>query len=587
MEFFPVGDGLVLTASKDGQATMFLRMEVADLLQSCREFKTLNEHIESYCLRRQASVAMRSAMYRELQKLSQSGCLTSYHNVITSLQKPMQKSLPTPITCIGFPTSERVDALERALLSYIENCQHFGRTCDFAVMDDSAHLETREAYRKMLRRLQSHTGRNIAYAGLEEKIAFAKRLSETSGLPLEVVAFAITGDKEYGITTVGANRNALLLHTVGECIFSADDDTLCQVAAVPGTRERGLLFSSQGSPVEGWFFPDRQSLLQAAHFIEQDFLANHEQWLGREPLEAAASNSQKYEIECSLVGPSFLRDLEASQGKVLLTINGAIGDCRWDNPQHYLFLRGDTFKRITPTEQEYRSASVTREVLQAVQQVTVTRNSGSLFATYLGLDNREFLPPFPPLGRAEDVGFGMTLDVCFKAAYTVHLPWALYHSPLEKREYSTQSMFGIGFNTWLASCISLFDPGFAHSPLERLGKLGGHLKELGGLSKSSFEEFVRLRLWLSISSMISELEERMRNNNEPLPSYWVQDAKSHIAQARKTALVPLVDLYVLDGGTELLQRLLIRFGQMLECWPVMLETARRLRMEGCRLALPL
>ncbi len=90
-----------------------------------------------------------------------------------------------------------------------------------------------------------------------------------------------------------------------------------------------------------------------------------------------------------------------------------------------------------------------------------------------------------------------------------------------------------------------------------------------------------------MSSLIAELEERLRNREEPLPAFWLQDARALVAKARESALVPVTDLYALNGGSETLQHLLVQFGQMLTYWPAMLKTARHLRTEGYRLAQPL
>ena len=102
----------------------------------------------------------------------------------------------------------------------------------------------------MLRSLKQRYGVRIAYAGLEEKTAFAKKLSEVGDIPLEeIVSWACLGDDQYGQRTYGANRNTLLLHTVGECILTSDDDVICQVAVSPGFKQ-GLALSSSGWPAE-------------------------------------------------------------------------------------------------------------------------------------------------------------------------------------------------------------------------------------------------------------------------------------------------------------------------------------------------
>ena len=43
----------------------------------------------------------------------------------------------------------------------------------------------------------------------------------------------------------------------------------------------------------------------------------------------------------------------------------------------------------------------------------------------------------------------------------------------------------------------------------------------------------------------------------------------------------------LCGGLEIIQRSLVQFAQILKWWPAMVETARRLRADGYRLAQPI
>jgi hypothetical protein len=54
---------------------------------------------------------------------------------------------------------------------------------------------------------------------------------------------------------------------------------------------------------------------------------------------------------------------------------------------------------------------------------------------------------------------------------------------------------------------------------------------------------------------------------------------------RRSALLPAEQL--LRGGPEIFQRSLVQFAQILKWWPAMVETARRLRVEGYYLAQPI
>src|SRR5260370_2541322 len=292
--FFSIGNQQVLAYAKGTDTTRLLQVPVANLLKQCREFKTIEEHVDTYCSSQQLSSIMLETIHHKLryllQQLAQDCYLISSSQIRNLFQVSGELVSPSPITSIVFPTCNRVEVLQRGMTSYIEHCQRFERTQDFIVMDDSETSATRDRYRQMLYTLKARYGVNIAYASFEEKTVFIKKLSEVGNISEEVLSWACIGDKQFGGNTTGANCNALLLHTIGECIFITPDDVICQVAASSGIKE-GLTLSSKGDPAEFWFYPDRDSALESVQFVEQDILALHEQWLGQDPKTAIGSYS--------------------------------------------------------------------------------------------------------------------------------------------------------------------------------------------------------------------------------------------------------------------------------------------------------
>jgi hypothetical protein len=579
VQLFPAGEHLFLVSLTDGQHVRFLREESVSILLHCKEYKTLEEHALTYCNEQQLDPSLARPLRRELQRLVGGGYLVAQSQMFDRLRRFEAQKPAGRISAIGFPTCNRVTLLQRCLKSYIEHCSQFNRKLEYVVMDDSPDTEVREAYKQMLRELKKQYAVCLSYAGLEEKQAYARKLAREGGIPEETAFFALAGNKRYEITTIGSNRNALLLHTVGELLLSADDDTVCQVAPSPD-QHGGVAFISGRNPLETWFFPDRESALQSMNSTEQDLLAVHEQWLGREV------ETHFFPSELKMSGQSITRSLHRrlnkQPGKIAVTFNGIVGDCCWDNPDFHLFQQGETFRRLTQSERVYRAARNSREVVQVTNQTTLTNEALVMFSTCMGLDNRSLLPPFTPLGRAEDIGFGMMLAACFSMICTAYLPWVVQHLPGENRSFQEMQMFGIGFNDWIPALIGTFDPGFTSTPQECLVKLGRYLKEIGCLSPSAFEELARVSIWEHMSSLVSNLEERLHNSQEPV--FWQQDVRALIARARQSALMPLQQMYLLKGGWEQIQYLLVLFGATLEWWPVMVETARRLRLDGCRLA---
>jgi len=218
-------------------------------------------------------------------------------------------------------------------------------------------------------------------------------------------------------------------------------------------------------------------------------------------------------------------------------------------------------------------------------QVTITKPN-TLIGMYIGgLDNRELLPPFPPVGRWEDGAFGLMLSKCFPNHYAVYFPWVVIHAPLETRAYPLQPTLDVPFYERLPICIYHFDPGLAQSPLDRLTKLGHYLDEIGCLPSASFASFTRQLIWQERGERIAKLETLLHIYGASLPSAWRQMAEAYCTRVRQSALWPPERF--LRGGADMTQRSIVQFAQILHWWPQMVTTARRLREDGYRLAQPL
>ncbi len=577
---YPVGKKRALVHSKQTDAACFLHHTYLDLLNQCRAFHTLDEHLAAFCQKRQVEdERTRLGLRSKLQQLAQQGYLISREQVSALFQTPDEPTLPTRITSLCIPTCNRVETLQRGITSYLEHCQHFGRTLDFVVADDSQSSSTREAYKQMLRTLTKHYGVTIVYAGIEEKTAFARKLSKAGDIPEEVISWACIGDRNYGKGTYGANRNTLFLHTVGECIFSSDDDVICR-AGISSDFQEGLILSSQAN-LQVQFYPDRSGSLDAWRPAKQDILALHEYWLGQDPKACGAPYSRDGLLAFEQADPALLQHLATQPGKVVLTEHGIVGDISCRTTEVLL-----PYEQLINSEEAYLSARASREVAQAVKQTTLTKASSSLLGMCIGgLDNRELLPPFSPVGRNEDNIFSTMLMKCFPDAYTVHLPLVLLHAPLEARPYSNP-ICDISIEAVLAGCINLFNPPqpTPRIPTELLNQLSQYLEHIGQLSTPSFERFARDLCWRGNAAAASLFDKLFHKHEKSCSASWKRDVEAYCTKVQQSMLQPMKQR--MQGGPETAQRLIFQFAQILKWWPAMVETAKRLRAEGCRLAQP-
>jgi hypothetical protein len=528
---------------------------------------------------------------QQLQEFVEAGLLISDADLLDQRQRPdTYHDAHESITTIGILTRNRLDSLSRCLISYIENCKKHRRANDFIVVDDSEEPSIREATREMLRLLKVKYGIEIAYAGFEEKKKYSEELIAETGLPPDVVNFALFDIENCG-QTVGANRNALLLHTVGDMFFSADDDTICTIASSPEAVVNNLAFYSGMDPTEFWFFADRKTALESVKVLEKDLLGIHEQLLGKD-LTACIGMLSKSEVSLDQANSQFLTELQSGCGKVLITMTGLVGDSGMWSPIGQLRLIGDSYERLTKTMLAYDSAFTSREIIRVVNRTTIS--SGDLCMAYaLGFDNRTLLPPFFPVYRNEDGLFASTLTLCFERGYVGYLPWAVMHLP-QLRNYSQADIWekpsAHRVCDVVLACLQSFNFPFGMIGGEgRLRALGKHLMHLGNSSSMAFDEFVRIGLWHMKSISITLLEEELINR-KGAPDFWSADVVKHIDVLRRSLVhevyKPPQDL--LEGRSvyearHLTKRLIFKFGELLYWWPEIVASAKRLRAQGTRL----
>ena len=607
---FPAGKEAVLVYNRVNQSAVLLPPSDLDVLNFCNTFRTLDEHARALAsqsnsapapvgrfMKRLRDFAQKQGVsfddqsntelwILKLQEFANAGLLIAETDLLPKRERPSETV--ERIGTIGVLTRNRPESLNRCVTSYIESCRRHGRDVDFVVADDSDEESVREKTRRMLKSLQDKHGARIFYAGWEEKKRYAEQLIAASNVPADVVNFALFDVEGCG-HSVGANRNALLLHTTGEMFFSADDDTVCSLANPPHSAQDELAFFSGIDPTDFYLFPDRETALASVTQQDRDILSLHERLLGRnfgDCIERSAT------VTFDRANAQFLRELQSTSANVRITMTGVYGDSGMWSPSWLLRLNGNSHARLTESKATYDSAFNSREILRAVKHMTIAGNDFCM-AYALGLDNRTLLPPFFPVHRNEDGLFASTLKVCFEHAYVAHLPYAVMHVP-EVRKYSEADLWEKPFLHTLYDVVLVCFQSFNFPPeimnaAERLQALGQHLIRLGSSSLNAFEEFVRIYLWHTTTTNIGLLEEELASRRDA-PDFWSRDVAKHIELLRRSLLEDvyqpphdLLDGRNTDDARRLTQRLILKFGELLYWWPEIIATAKSLRADGVRL----
>lgn len=564
LELFPAGPDQTLVYARDGRSSGFYRAEQLELLAGCQRFQTLDEHAARY--------QGRSGIRRELTRLARAGLLVPEPNFATP---PVETQLPV-LDTIGLISCRRPELLHRAVTSYAGNCAEFGRRVQFAVSDDSA--DAGEGNRSMLAERAQALKVEISYADRTMRAGYLTELAAASDLPIELLRFGCLGEVPGSepTSTIGANRNSLLLQLIGRRFVAVDDDTVGLVGLAP--EHRAAMAVADGNPLQLWFYPDRAAAL-AAVGQPQDLLGAHDRYLGR----SVGQVLYQEPIELDRADPAVLRRLAVGAGRIRVTANGTAGDCGWDNPDFHLFQQAETHRRLVASEAGYRQARASRNLVQASPRPVLTGQPDPRFGMCMGLDNTALLPPFPPTGRAEEVSFASLLARCEPAAFGMQLPLLIQHDPAGDRRFTDRPPFTLELGSWLPAALDRCDPGLATTAAQRLEQIGRFVSDLGRLAPDSFDEFVEFTVWQSMSVLIEQLQQRLDDQ----PAYWRTDALRYLGAVRQNALLAPAERYLAVDGRAAFQQLLVRYGQLLQGWPRILAFAAQLQAAGYGLGRPL
>jgi hypothetical protein len=492
-----------------------------------------------------------------------------------------------PITSVGIPTRERLTSLERCLLSLLKAAPRREPSPALVVVDDSRQAETRRANRELLQSLKARHPGPIFYVGPEVRSRYVEVLFRQAGFDPAAVRFGLLNEENYPVAT-GASRNILLLHTVGEACLQLDDDTHCLLAPAPDARP-GLVFSSQHDPTEFWF-PGPDEPLPADSFQPHDLLLVHEQLLGKTPGDCLAELPGGAGPDLDQASAAFQRILAAGAGRVRITAAGVAGDSGMSSAAYLLLQEGAARARLLRSEAVYRQALSQRQVLRAVTRPTVC-DAAVCMAVNLGLDHRQFLPPFMPVQRNQDGIFGSLVKTCCPGTYFGFLPWMLLHqspgrgpgTPADLGEGVT----GVRSDHVVQLLIRMFAPRAAGPDARtNLRCLGQAFVDLAS-SAERFAEGLRLVVGNLRSGLAAQFEAQVQKFGGQ-PAWWADDVRRlvrglHEPLAGDSSWVP-VDLSKAFGpdAAGRWQRLVGGFGQFLQCWPDLVEAAGDLRARNMR-----
>ena len=629
LEAFILGDGVNLTYSQVSRASKSLSKEDARLLHYCRTFRTLEKHalqwsreakfqglrelsnvrlpgfmsgalqrFRNYAERHRSEIAVDAkqlaSVKSRLEAFAASGFLVSDEDLVRQCKKTRAgpDSDSPSVTALGMATRGREEILRRGIASYLDNGTRFGRSVEIIVVDDALEPNAQQRTHEVLEGLKNERHAPLRYASRRDRAEFADRLAAYSGLPGDLIRFALLG-REPNDRTTGSCYNSLLLDAIGSCYVVADDDTLCQVSPAP-EQQNSLALTSQFDPTEFWFYRDRGSTFAAQTPADQDFFAIHESLLGR-GLDACLPDAEgAASLDLDRMAPALDCRLRMRGGRVAATLAGIVGDSGVGSTG-YLSVGPASRRRLLRSKQDYLAFVESHQLARAVTRPTVSEGFFCM-AGNLGLDNRSLLPPFMPVQRGSDALFGITLRKCFRDGYMGYLPWTVRHDPPHQRTQPLADFMQNAARLRFSEIVRQLITGAPEASSEGddpsgLRRLGGYLQQISSGNLAEFEDTVKTCFWRSHSEAIAEAS-KYRDDPE-IPDYYRVYREQHRKTVREAIVSPAYfvprDMEGLGSDEEvrrLVQSLIHEHGRLLEHWPDLIQATRELREEGIRLTRP-
>lgn len=514
------GGNFLLHNTHNGKRAMVMP-EVHASLVSCSQFQSIDKHIANIIESNPGMQGQEASIKQVLQQMLDTGMLVSAKKVCNELKTkverpPEQKESLAPVVAII--TWERPQALERLLESIVSNCET-NKVHRFYVIDDSRSEENINKNQALVETYASRVEAPLEYFGQEQQQALMDALSRSLPEHEDAIHFLVDQSRWRDHWTAGLSRNLALLLSCGHRLVMMDDDSVCDVFEPPHPKPV-ITFSDDAREAD--FFANDQEWAYLHQPINPDPIDRHMQCLGLPFSEAVAVLGVGNLKPASLTNATALQIHELKPtSPVLMTECGSLG-CPGSASNTWLpNMAENSLKQMLNSEQKTTNALTRRKVWSGRNHPHFAPRPNMSQIT--GFDNRQILPPYLPVMRAQDRLFGYMLDFIFPSAVTLDYPWAIPHLPIPERDWQDRhlnftpadSFPGFFFEKiieYKSSCLS-------EKPKDRLANLSAWFSDMSTASSESLTAMYRDTRLRSDSEQLEHLSSLLART-ESAPVNW-------------------------------------------------------------------
>lgn len=322
------------------------------------------------------------------------------------------------IEYLGIITCDRPQALCEALEMYIKNAYKNGHDLTFFVVDDSRHSQKEN--KKNIAHIAKELRCPVGYIGDSERRELIQLVSEGTGFSKELVSFAFypNGKMDTVRFSAGAARNCGVAFCAGAKYLLADDDSL--PIGNNSTANRELSFSQGMPPLLKSFNRECQ---EKESNCDIDVISYIKKYLGkttREILEEHGSVDVGHYFNNTPVLVDKLKNfLDVRIGFSMCTIQG-VRDISVDTYLDDEYIHDGWY-------------------FERADSDCICSSPLLLTTTLTGFDSKQFVVPFFPIYRNEDVMTSMFLNSIDTYALSVTVNANLWHKKEKGHQEITYS----------------------------------------------------------------------------------------------------------------------------------------------------
>ncbi len=593
---YPVGSDRVYVVGGLENRGRFIASELYGVLQRLKGFKSVENHVHELGTRMHSTepgFISPSQLSRTVQTLFDEGLLVSQEDILSMLRSSdTDETSPehgNSISVIAWPTKNRHISLLRSISSAVHNFRLHHHDVELHVYDDENPPDS-SLSAKLLRFSRRHHMK-LRYCNFTEKKTYTDELSgyaELSGEERKLLDFALFGVSDIPNTN-GANRNALLLGTAGQRLYSADDDTVFRFTERFDHGTEGRVEVNQREQLlSARHFSTISQALSSVDYRDHDLLELHSRFLGK-TLTEILRDSPDMEFELSRMEPLQTVELmRHSDNPVRLSLSGLVGDS--GRPNNHMLIGESTLGQLIREveEEEFSSLLESRSILRYTPS-QVLSSHGHFMSTQFAVDNRELIPPFFPNGIGSDGHFGTLFHFISRGGLIAYLPFAFIHAPVKRSNTYTDGMAAIhtrvnDFFIRMIDYIYKSSEMIEENEEGRMRFLGERFVDIAGLSAGHFSDFLREVNVAYLSKYIEHIKHSFSRIDAP-PEYLSKVYHTHLDAVKDYMLsdeIAIVKNLEADPGSQRdrFRRIVELFGKLLICWPKIHKGAIAAREEG-------